>query len=107
MLDDNPMPGHTAAPVDLTPGDGQCAQNGHNVTPYRLAYCLMIIGWSVHELARRSGEHRTTIRRWIDGTAKIDPAIAARIEILAACHRANPIPRKRPLPDFLASSSTS
>ena len=41
------------------------------------ASCLMILGWSVYELARRTGGHWNTIRRWLDGTGTIDPEIAA------------------------------
>ncbi len=81
--------------------NGGCVQNGHipptarPMSPYRLALCLLTIGWSERELARRSGEHRNTVRRWLAGDSAVDAEIAAWLEILAAVHRANPGPRRR------------
>jgi hypothetical protein len=54
----------------------------------------MILSWSDYEFARRTGEHRNTIRRWLDGTGSIDPDIAAWIEHLTAFHIAHPSPRR-------------
>lgn len=82
-----------------------CAHNGHKSSPYRLSRSLLILGWSVHELARRTGEHRTTIRRWIDGKAVIDPAIAAWLEELVAFHLDHPPPRRRGLPMVLQNTN--
>ncbi len=73
-----------------------CDQNGHMrlMSPRRLATILVTLGWSVRELARRSGEHRTTVMRWIDGTAAIDPERAECLERLEAVHLANPLTRR-------------
>lgn len=80
--------------------DGCCVQNGHipptppPMSPYRLALCLLTIGWSERELVRRSGEHRNTVRRWLAGDSAIDAEVAAWLEVLTAVHRANPGPRR-------------
>lgn len=76
-----------------------CGQNGHSVmSPHRLALCMLTIGWSVRELARRSGEHRTQIQRCLDGASVFPPLKAAWLEDLAAAHEARPCPRRKPLP---------
>ncbi len=92
---------------------GSCVQNGHIPTaascghyghspappmsPYRLSVCLIILGWSERELARRTGEHRTTLRRWLAGEGQIDPSVAKWLEVLVAVHITNPCPRRKPL----------
>jgi transcriptional regulator with XRE-family HTH domain len=78
-----------------------CVQNGHKspMSAYRLRLCLLTIGWSGHELARRSGCHRTTIRRWLDGSAPIGSEIAEWLEALQAVHLA----MTRPVRRFLAA----
>ena len=60
------------------------------MSPYRLSVCLIILGWSERELARRTGEHRTTLRRWLAGESQIDPSVAKWLEVLVAVHVANP-----------------
>jgi hypothetical protein len=83
------------------PASDLCVQIEHKssapiaMSPYRLAICLSILGWSGHELARRSGEHRTTVRRWLDGGTIIAPEVAAWLEVLVAVHVQNPSPRLR------------
>jgi transcriptional regulator with XRE-family HTH domain len=67
------------------------------MSPYRLSVCLIILGWSERELARRTGEHRTTLRRWLAGEGQIDPSVAKWLEVLVAVHIANPCPRRKPL----------
>lgn len=67
------------------------------MSAHRLAVCLAILGWSVRELARRTGEHRTVVSRQLDGTASVPAEIAAWIERLVAAHLANPCPRRRAL----------
>jgi transcriptional regulator with XRE-family HTH domain len=67
------------------------------MSPYRLSLCLITLGWSERELARRTGEHRTTLRRWLAGESEIDPAVARWLGVLVAVHAANPGPRRKPL----------
>ncbi|WP_158803413.1 helix-turn-helix transcriptional regulator [Acidisoma sp. L85] len=67
------------------------------MSPYRLSLCLIVLGWSERELARRTGEHRTTLRRWLAGESDIDPAVAKWLEVLVAVHVANPGPTRKPL----------
>jgi transcriptional regulator with XRE-family HTH domain len=70
------------------------------MSPYRLSLSLLILGWSERELARRTGEHRTTIRRWLSGESKVDPAVVQWLDVLVAVHTENPGPRRKP-PAFL------
>lgn len=92
----NSSPG---TPSPLLSDGSLCARNGHNRTPlmsgYRLGLCLITLGWSVPELARRTGEHRNTIRRWVDGSQAIPDDIGARIARLAAAIAADPFPRRK------------
>jgi hypothetical protein len=67
------------------------------MSPYRLSLCLIILGWCERELSRRTGEHRTTLRRWLAGESDIDPAVATWLEVLVAVHVANPGPRRKHL----------
>ena len=64
---------------------------------YRILRCLAILGWSERELARRTGRHQTTIRRWIDGTGATDADVAEWLQLLAQFHRDHPAPRLTPL----------
>ncbi|NPD66321.1 helix-turn-helix transcriptional regulator (plasmid) [Lichenicola cladoniae] len=81
--------------------DRPCVQNGHMPPPptfmsaYRLSLCLLTLGWSERELARRIGEHRNTVRRWLLGDSAIDPEVASWLEVLMAVHVANPGPRRK------------
>jgi Protein of unknown function (DUF3592) len=60
-------------------------QNGPAISAYRLNRFLIILGWSAHELARRTAENRTSIRRPLDGKAAIDPVIARWRDQLTPC----------------------
>jgi ribosome-binding protein aMBF1 (putative translation factor) len=71
------------------------------MTAYRLERCLIILGWSAAELARRSSEHKTTVQRWRSGSGQIDPDVGEWLETLVAFHIAHPCPRRRSVPDFL------
>ena len=66
------------------------------MSSYRLAVCVLTLGWSERELARRAGEHRNTIRRWITGESSVDADVAALLELLVVVHVANPGPRRKP-----------
>src|SRR6202012_5714566 len=48
------------------PAGASCGHYGNSpalpMSPYRLSLCLIVLGWSERELARRTGEHRTTIQ---------------------------------------------
>jgi Helix-turn-helix len=96
---------HSEAEASSSP-TGPCVQNGHMpatpMSPYRLSLSLLILGWSERKLARRTGEHRTTIRRWLSGESKTDPAVAQWLDVLVAVHTENPGPRRNP-PSFLDS----
>jgi transcriptional regulator with XRE-family HTH domain len=77
------------------------------MSPYRLSVCLLTLGWSERELARRTGEHRNTLRRWLAGGSAIDPDVADWLETLVAFHVANPAPRRRPLSILQPDASDS
>jgi hypothetical protein len=59
----------------LTAQDASCVQVEHTadvrpmrpMSPHRLLVCLAVLGWSERELARRTGRHQTTIKRWTGG----------------------------------------
>jgi len=63
------------------------------MSSYRLLVCLIILGWSERELARRAGRHQTTITRWIKGLSPVPGEEAAWLETLVAFHVAHPAPR--------------
>ena len=67
------------------------------MSPYRLSLCLIILGWSERELARRTGEHRTTLRRWLGGESGIGSTVAKWLEVLVTVHVANPGPMRKHL----------
>lgn len=64
------------------------------MSAHRLLICLMVLGWSGRELARRTNRHRSTIARWTRGTRPVDPDVAAWLEALVASHKAHPAPRR-------------
>jgi transcriptional regulator with XRE-family HTH domain len=88
-------------PAGASAGHATRVHFGHTppspMSPYRLALCLLTLGWSERELARRTGEHRNTVRRWLAAESAVDPEVAAWLEILMAVHLANPGPRRKPL----------
>lgn len=68
-----------------------------SMSPYRASLCLTTLGWSERELARRIGRHQTEVRRWMLGTATIDPNVAEWLSELEQFFRNHPAPRLRPL----------
>ena len=64
------------------------------MSSYRLLVCLIILGWSERELARRADRHQTTIARWVKGLSPVPGEEAAWLETLVAFHVAHPAPRK-------------
>jgi hypothetical protein len=102
--------GHTQ-PEAASAGYEPCVHYGHTppspMSPYRLALCLLTLGWSERELARRTGEHRNTLRRWLAGESAADPDVAAWLEILTAAHLANSGPRRKPLAIYRLDDSDS
>jgi hypothetical protein len=99
-INDNPVSPRSSAESD------RCVQNRHIMSAYRLEHCLIILGWTAAELARRSGEHRTTVQRWRQCGGVKDPDIVEWLETLVAFHLAHPCPRRRRIPAFLDVSET-
>jgi ribosome-binding protein aMBF1 (putative translation factor) len=64
---------------------------------HRILRGLATLGWSERELARPTGRHQTTVRRWTDGTSPIDADVAAWLETLERFYRAHPAPRLAPM----------
>jgi len=87
----------------LTARDASCVHSEHvadarpvrPMSPHRLLVCLAVLGWSERELARRTGRHQTTIKRWTEGGGAVDGDTAAWLENLVAFHLAHPAPRRR------------
>ena len=83
----------------LGSGTMLCVQNEHThaalpvMSPHRLLRCLIVLGWSERELARRIGRHQTTIRRWTEGISVVDCDVAEWLEALARFHTTHPAPR--------------
>lgn len=87
---------------------GACVQNEHSDLPsdkattaapmsgYRILRALVTLGWAERELARRTGRHQTTVRRWVEGLSPVDPAVAAWLETLERFHLEYPAPRLAP-----------
>ena len=67
------------------------------ISPYRIGLCLTTLGWSERKLARRTGRHQTEVRRWMLGTAMIDPSVAEWLAELEQFFREHPAPRLRPM----------
>jgi len=67
------------------------------MSSYRIGLCLTTLGWSERELARRTGRHQTEVRRWMLGTAMIDPNVAEWLAELEQFFREHPAPRLRPM----------
>ena len=92
---------HTEPPsrAESSKPDAGPSASAAPMSPRRLLVCLAVIGWSGHEMARRTGRPQTTVRRWATGEVPVPPDVAAWVETLAACHRAHPAPRaERELP---------
>lgn len=89
---------HTFPATRIEAGEAAAEPNAPAapMSPYRLAVCLAIIGWSERELARRTGRLQTTVRRWTAGSPAVPAEVAAWVEAMAAFHRAHPAPRVRP-----------
>lgn len=60
---------------------------------YRLLVCLSVLGWSVRELARRLGQHQTTVVRWARDLSPVPGDVATWLDTLVAVHLAHPAPR--------------
>ena len=98
---------HDAAEPLADAEAGPCVRHGHSppsifpiplrprMSAHRLLVCLVALGWSARELARRTGRHRTTVARWRRGTSPVDADVAAWLETLVALHQAHPAPRTR------------
>jgi hypothetical protein len=86
----------------LTAHDASCVHSEHTanvrpmrpMSPHRLLVCLAVLGWSERELARRTGRHQTTIKRWTGGGGAVDGDTAAWLEQLVSFHLAHPAPRR-------------
>jgi predicted transcriptional regulator len=50
-------------------------------------------GWTVSEFARRVGRPRSTVMRWIDGTAKAPPDVTEWLAAVVERQLANPYRR--------------
>jgi len=92
---------HSTLPT-LTAHDASCVHNEHTanvrpmrpMSPHRLLVCLAVLGWSERELARQTGRHQTTIKRWTGGGGAVDGDTAAWLERLVEFHAAHPAPRR-------------
>jgi len=81
-----------------TPNEGRAvstepATAAAPMSSHRLLVCLIVLGWSKRELARRTGRLQTTARRWTGGQAPVPTDVAAWVEVLTAFHQAHPVPR--------------
>ena len=65
------------------------------MTPNRFRECLDALHWSQRGLADILKMDERQVRRWAAG-ASIPYEVAAWLEALAVCHKANPPPRSRP-----------
>ncbi|GBQ34112.1 transcriptional regulator [Gluconacetobacter azotocaptans] len=68
--------------------------------PYEITLARLTIGWSERQLAERSGEHRTTLRRLAAGGMTGDRKIGRWLELLADGHRTWPRPHPDQLEDY-------
>lgn len=64
------------------------------MSSYRLLICLVIVGWSVRDLARRLGRHQTSVMRWCNGLSPVPEEVADWLEKVVAFHAAHPAPRE-------------
>ena len=63
------------------------------MTATRLREVLVLLDWSINQLARILGTNKTTVQRWADGERSVPPVVADWLEALALVHAANPVPR--------------
>jgi len=54
---------------------------------------LAIIGWGERHFAKLLGRSYSTVRRWLDGTARMPPEIEAWLDQVARAVAALPPPR--------------
>jgi len=93
---------HSARP-GFTAGDASCVHSEHvadarpvrPMSAHRMLVCLSVLGWSERELARRTGRHQTTIKRWTSGSGAVDDDTAAWLERLMAFYLAHPAPGRK------------
>lgn len=91
---------HIDAPGILPAVKAVCVQNEHKadqkrpvvMSGHRMLVCLLTIGWSERQFARKAHQHQTTVTRWVERGLD-DPELAASLEALAAAHQANPLIR--------------
>jgi hypothetical protein len=65
------------------------------MTVTELREALLTLRWSHIDLADAAGLPDTTVRRWISGADLIPRPIADALSLLAAYHRAHPIPSRK------------
>ena len=108
-----PEAGEKAAPEQESPSGNGCVHCEHTgpravrdtgkqakpatapaaMSSGRLLVCLLVLGWSVRDLARRLDRHQTTVVRWANGLSLVPDEVAEWLEALVACHLARPAPR--------------
>jgi len=64
------------------------------MSSHRLLVCLAALGWTLRELVRRLGCHRTTAMRWASGQSPVPDDVATWLETLVAFHAEHPAPRR-------------
>jgi len=86
---------HTGAAFLVENAEAETEPNAAkaSMSPRRLLVCLAVIGWSGHELARRTGRLQTTVRRWPRGRSPVPADVVAWMETLAAFHQVHPAPQ--------------
>lgn len=74
-------------------GDTELEHAPTKMSSYQLLICLVIVGWSVRDLAKRLGRHQTSVMRWANGTSSVPNEVATWLEKVAAFHSKHPAPR--------------
>ncbi len=64
------------------------------MSSHRLLVCLAALGWTLRELVRRLGCHRTTAMRWASGQSPVPDDVATWLETLVEFHARHPAPRR-------------
>lgn len=95
------MPGPPRVQNEHAPGDWSGVPDAHTqptmpsrpMSSARLLVCLAALGWPVRELARRTGNHQTTVVRWTQALSPVPDDVAAWLETLVAFFALHPAPR--------------